>query len=82
MAMDLALAVNWRNNRLGGHHMFLLGGILGITASAAGAWYALPKNGKVAPFVGTLVEPYVAIAITMGFMLSLGAIIVGIAQLL
>lgn len=62
--------------------MYLLVGVLGIAASAAGAWYALPKNGKVAPFVGTVVEPYVAIAITMGFMLSLGAIVAGIAQLL
>ena len=61
--------------------MFLLLGILGFTVSFAALWFSLPKNGRTRPFVNTVWEPYVAIALTIAFTLSVVAIAIGIADL-
>ena len=60
--------------------LFLGLGVFGLAASLAVFWYCLPKNGKMMPLVGTVWEPYVAIAITMGCILSVGSIAVAIVD--
>ena len=62
--------------------MFLVVGIIGFAASIAAFWYSLPKNGRTMPLVGTIWEPYVAITITMGSILSFGAMAIGIFGLI
>jgi hypothetical protein len=56
-------------------------GNLAFAASAGGFWYSLPVNGQVRPFVNTLVEPYVAIALAGGFVMGIGSFVRGVADL-
>ena len=55
-------------------------GLVVFVASGAAFWWALPKGDKLMPLVGTVWEPYVAIAITMGAILGFGAMAVAIAD--
>ena len=59
---------------------YFVGGLLTFAASIAAFWWALPRNGKLMPLVGTVWEPYVAIAITMGTILGFGAVAVSIVD--
>ncbi len=56
---------------------FLITGILVFAATGAGFWWCLPTAGVVRPIVNTVAEPYLAIAVAGGFVLSLAAIVLG-----
>jgi hypothetical protein len=59
---------------------YFAGGLVVFVAAMAAFWWALPKGDKLMPLVGTVWEPYVAIAITMGAILGFGAMAVAIAD--
>lgn len=61
--------------------MFILIGALGLAISVAAFLSCLPKNGRTMPLVGTVWEPYVAIFVTMGSILSFGAMAMGIVDI-
>jgi hypothetical protein len=56
-------------------------GILTFAATTGGFWFSLPVNGQVRPFVNTIVEPYVAIALSGGLVISIGSLVKAIADL-
>jgi hypothetical protein len=60
--------------------MFFIVGVIGLTVSLVAFWYCLPKDGRLMPLVGTMWEPYVAIALTMGSILSFGAIAISVVD--
>ena len=57
----------------------LLAGISVFLAAGAMLWFSMPKNGK--PSVSALLAPYIAVAIAMGFLVGLGAMIVGFKRM-
>ena len=59
---------------------YFIVGLVIFAASAVAFWWALPKGDRLMPLVGTVWEPYVAIAITMGAILGFGAMAVAIAD--
>ena len=61
--------------------MFIIVGLLGLAISIAAFWYCLPRHGRLMPLVNTVWEPYIVIIITMGTILSLGALAVGVVDL-
>ena len=56
-------------------------GIITFAATVGGFWFSLPVNGQVRPFVNTIAEPYVAIALAGGLVIGLGAMVTGVADL-
>jgi len=62
--------------------MILLIGILCAAGSAAAFWYCMPKGERVSPIVGSAMEPYLVIAMLLGFGLGIAAIGYGVADLL
>lgn len=57
-------------------------GILVLSAAGAVLWCCKPKNGRVMPFVTRQVAPYIAVAVTMGLVVGLGATLIGLVRLL
>jgi hypothetical protein len=57
----------------------LLEGILALATSGAVLWFCMPKNGK--PSVSAAIAPYIAVAITMGSVVGLGAIFLGLVRM-
>jgi hypothetical protein len=55
-------------------------GILIFAATAGGFWFSLPVNGQVKPFVNSIAEPYVSIALAGGLVMSIGSVVKGIAE--
>jgi len=55
-------------------------GIITFAATAGGFWFSLPVDGKVRPFVNTIVEPYVSILWAGGLVISIGSVVRGIAE--
>jgi hypothetical protein len=60
--------------------VYFVVGLLVFVTSIAVFWWALPKGDKLMPLVGTVWEPYVSIAITMGAILGFGSMAVAIAD--
>ena len=50
--------------------MLLLSGIISFIITAGLFWHCLPRDGKMHRFVGTELEPYVAVAFCSGIALS------------
>ena len=50
--------------------------------SAAGAvlWFCMPKHGK--PVLSAVIAPYIAAAVTMGVVVGLGAVFLGLVRLI
>jgi hypothetical protein len=59
---------------------YLLSGILTLAVAGATLWFCMPKNSK--PLVNAAVAPYIAVAITMGLLVGLGATMIGLGRLL
>jgi hypothetical protein len=57
----------------------LVTGVLVLLAVGATLWFSLPKNGK--PSVGVVLAPYIAVAITMGLFVGLGAMLLGFVRM-
>ena len=61
--------------------IWLWTGILTLAATVGGFWFSLPVNGQVRPFVNTILEPYVSIALAGGLVIGIGSMITGVADL-
>ena len=59
----------------------LVGGLAGFSATVWVFWLCLPKHGNVRPFLTPNVEPYIAVGITFGIVLSLAFVILGLVNL-
>jgi hypothetical protein len=59
----------------------LLGGLAGFLASGWVFWLCLPDGNRARPFLTPAMEPYVAVAITLGAVMSAGFIILGALNL-
>jgi hypothetical protein len=63
--------------------MFLmLSGVVVFLITAALFWVCLPRGGKTHRFVGTELEPYVAVAFCTGFALSFTMLLSGAINLM
>jgi hypothetical protein len=50
--------------------LFLLGGAVTFIFTAGLFWHCLPRDGKMHRYVGTELEPYIAVAFCSGLALS------------
>ncbi len=60
----------------------LISGLVVLVLTAVLFWFCLPRNGKYHRFVGTEVEPYVAVAFTAAVALSFTLTLSGILGLI
>ena len=63
-------------------YLDLLGGIVAFVITASLFWYCLPRGGKMHRFVGTELEPYVAVAFCSGFALSFTLILSSVLDMM
>jgi len=63
-------------------YLGLAGGILAFVTTAVLFWYCLPRDGKIHRFVGTELEPYVAVAFCSGFALSFTMILSAVLDMI
>jgi hypothetical protein len=61
--------------------LLVWGAIIFVVAVAL-FWYSLPRGGKTNRFVGTGLEPYVAVAVCTGVALSFTLMLSGIIALM
>jgi hypothetical protein len=57
-------------------------GVIGWRNHLCGLWYSLPRGGKTNRFVGTALEPYVAVAFCVGIGLSFILMLSGVIALM
>jgi hypothetical protein len=57
-------------------------GIIGFIISVGLLWYFLPRQGKTHRLVGTLLEPYIAVAVCGGIGLSCTLILAAVVDLI
>jgi hypothetical protein len=60
----------------------LIAGIVVLVVTIVAFWMCLPRGGKYHRFVGTEVEPYIAVAFTAGVALSFTLTLSGILGLI
>jgi hypothetical protein len=58
----------------------LLGGIIAFVVTAAIFWACLPRDGKPYRFADTAWDPYIGVAFSSGFALSVMAIASGVVS--
>ena len=54
-------------------------GTLMLSAAGVMLWFCMPKNGN--PSVNAAIAPYIAVAITMGLVVGLGAMFLGLIRM-
>jgi hypothetical protein len=62
--------------------LLLLGGIVAFIITAGLFWYCLPRGGQMHRFVGTELEPYIAVAFCSGFALAFTLILTAVLDML
>ena len=60
----------------------LVSGAIIFAVGAALFWYCLPRGGKTHRFVGTELEPYIAVAFCAGVALSLTMMLSGVLAMM
>jgi hypothetical protein len=63
-------------------YLDLLGGVVTFVITAGLFWYCLPRDGKMHRFVGTELEPYIAVAFCSGFALSFTMILSSVLDMI
>jgi hypothetical protein len=61
--------------------MVLILGAAVIAAAVLGFMYSKPRGQKLAPYVGTVFEPYVVVAMVVGLCLGIIVVISGVIEL-
>jgi hypothetical protein len=62
--------------------LLLVSGIATFAVTAALFWYCLPRDGKMHRFVGTELEPYIAVAFCSGLALSFTMILSAVLDMI
>lgn len=61
---------------------YLLTGVIVTSASIGGLWFSLPgADGQIKPFARNGLDAWLAVMVTVGVALGLGALVVGIVEL-
>jgi hypothetical protein len=61
--------------------VYLLAGIIILVVAAGGLWFSLPVDGQVRPFAKNGGDTLIAIAVSVGIALGVGAVVVGIGAI-
>jgi hypothetical protein len=60
---------------------YLIVGIITLVAALGGLWFSLPVDGKIRPFAKSGGDTLIAIAVSVGIALGIGAVVVGITTI-
>lgn len=62
--------------------LLFLGGVAMLALTTLALWACLPRAGRIKPFIDTVWEPYLGVAFTTSFTLSVMMIVASLINLL